>query len=398
MHGSNAQQVSLRTSRADWPFWAAFLASSWTWCIGMFLPVLLIRDFGIWGWIVFAVPNVVGAAAMGWVVRSAHDSLELTAAHRHACMIFSGVTIAFHMFFVISVIAPVASSVAPRQAMDLALGSVIAAGIFMYLLMTRQSGAERALATAALLVSVAAMIGIVREIWHMPQLAPPLSKDLTSGSRGLNLLCLTPVCFFGFSFCPYLDLTFHRARQHTSSPRAAFGVGFGVLFLLMIVFTLIYSGTFFVRMPRLLGTLLLVHLGMQTAFTLAAHARELRRHGARAAILAAAFTAASWIAYWLLSRGDVIADLSAGELIYRVFMGFYGLIFPAYVWLVIVPANGPTTRNLIVFVVAVSISLPLFWMGFVVGQMVWLVPGLTIVLLARLLCSDRQNQQNSAPT
>ncbi|MDB5302268.1 MAG: hypothetical protein JWO87_3931, partial [Phycisphaerales bacterium] len=43
--------------------WGAFLACSWTWCIGMFLPVLLVRDFGEMGWLVFAAPNVVGAAA-----------------------------------------------------------------------------------------------------------------------------------------------------------------------------------------------------------------------------------------------------------------------------------------------------------------------------------------------
>ena len=27
--------------------WAVFLATSWTWCIGMYLPVLLVRDFGV---------------------------------------------------------------------------------------------------------------------------------------------------------------------------------------------------------------------------------------------------------------------------------------------------------------------------------------------------------------
>lgn len=51
--------------------WAAYLACSWTWCIGMFLPVLLVRDYGVWGFVVFAVPNVVGAGAMGWVLSAA---------------------------------------------------------------------------------------------------------------------------------------------------------------------------------------------------------------------------------------------------------------------------------------------------------------------------------------
>src|SRR3954471_24793497 len=49
--------------------WAAFLGASWTWCIGMFLPVLLIRDYGPSMWWAFAVPNVIGAAAMGWILR-----------------------------------------------------------------------------------------------------------------------------------------------------------------------------------------------------------------------------------------------------------------------------------------------------------------------------------------
>ena len=73
-------------SSRSWILWAIYLASSWTWCIGMFLPVLLVRDYGIWGWIVFAVPNVLGAAAMGWVLRSRSSSRHILIAHarRHA--------------------------------------------------------------------------------------------------------------------------------------------------------------------------------------------------------------------------------------------------------------------------------------------------------------------------
>src|SRR6187397_1723561 len=79
--------------------WAAFLACSWTWCIGMFLPVLLVRDYGGWGWIVFAVPNVIGAAAMGWILRSGEISRRIVENHRVACLSFSAVTILFHVLF-----------------------------------------------------------------------------------------------------------------------------------------------------------------------------------------------------------------------------------------------------------------------------------------------------------
>jgi len=66
---------------------------------------------------------------------------------------------------------------------------------------------------------------------------------------------------------------------------------------------------------------------------------------------------------------------------------------------------------LLVFIVAVGIALPMFWMGFILQKMIWLIPGLSVVLLARLLIpaqkahgfvmgsTDLQEaQQNSAPT
>src|SRR3974377_2421065 len=108
-------------SHRNWLGWATFLGVSWTWCIGMFLPVLLVRDYGIWGWIVFAIPNVLGAPPMGWVIRSRETSLEIVAAHREACQLFSAVTIAFHLFFALSVIAPLAVDIL-RRAASTALG------------------------------------------------------------------------------------------------------------------------------------------------------------------------------------------------------------------------------------------------------------------------------------
>src|SRR3954467_2802578 len=68
--------------------WALFLGVSWTWCIGMFLPVLLVRGYRMWGWVVFAIPNVVGAAMMGWVLREPSASERLAWAHRGAGVFF----------------------------------------------------------------------------------------------------------------------------------------------------------------------------------------------------------------------------------------------------------------------------------------------------------------------
>ena len=83
-----------------------------------------------------------------------------------------------------------------------------------------------------------------------------------------------------------------------------------------------------------------------------------------------------------------------GELVYRLFMSFYGLVFPAYVWLVMMPLRQPTppsARAVWIWIFAVIAAAPAFWLAFVVGHMWWLVPGVVAVLMARgLVRKDRQ--------
>ena len=47
----------------------------------MFLPVLIMREYGIAGWFVFAIPNVVGAAAVGWVLTDGQRAYDVALAH-----------------------------------------------------------------------------------------------------------------------------------------------------------------------------------------------------------------------------------------------------------------------------------------------------------------------------
>jgi hypothetical protein len=86
----------------------------------------------------------------------------------------------------------------------------------------------------------------------------------------------------------------------------------------------------------------------------------------------------------VLLVGTTVGGNSAGETVYRVFMGFYGLVFPAYVWVCVVPNDGlrPTGRHLLVFALSVLCSLPMYWIGFVEGRVVWLVPGVAVILIA----------------
>ena len=80
-----------------------------------------------------------------------------------------------------------------------------------------------------------------------------------------------------------------------------------------------------------------------------------------------------------------------GELGYKLFMSCYGLIFPAYVWICMIPGRdghagitGPAgQRKLVVLGIAALLASPLYWIGWVDGRSVWLLPGLAVLLLAR---------------
>ena len=80
--------------------WGLFLANSWTWCIGLYLPVIMIQRFGWPGFIAFAIPNVLGCAAFGYIIRIRQRSDELVARHSVAMTWFSIVTVAYHIFFI----------------------------------------------------------------------------------------------------------------------------------------------------------------------------------------------------------------------------------------------------------------------------------------------------------
>jgi hypothetical protein len=214
----------------------------------------------------------------------------------------------------------------------------------------------------------------------------------------IAVAALAPVCAFGFLLCPYLDLTFHRARQRTSpaAGRVAFGIGFGVLFLAVILLSYAYARPLAVAVdgeaPRGLVKALALPLGLymalQIAYTVALHIVEVipeaKAVGGRYSTFIALVIAGGAAALgFVCNRGSLLCGLDVGEVIYRCFMGFFGLFFPAYVWLCML-RRSPSPRAMRICAVAVVAALPLFFVGFVAGRMVLLVPGVAIVLLARL--------------
>src|SRR5262249_49593942 len=96
---------------------------------------------------------------------------------------------------------------------------------------------------------------------------------------------------------------------------------------------------------------------------------------------------------------DHVLGISLGEEIYRLFMSFYGLIFPAYVWLCMIPGRGrvaPTRWQWGVLAVSVVLAAPFYWIGFIERRMIWVLPGLGIVLAARALIRGKSTDLTPA--
>lgn len=362
--------------------WAAYLACSWTWCIGLFLPVLLVRELGTLGFVIFAVPNVLGAAIMGTILPSAAVSSQVVQRHRPALVAFSVVTVAFHLFF--------AAWMAPRLIGPMGPWIVLAlVAVFTGVALRRRDRSD--LIAAVVVLAITAGIALLA-------LRNGLDFSWVPPRDPIGVAALAPVCAFGFFLCPYLDLTFHRARQRTSpaAGRVAFGVGFGVLFLAVILFSYGYARPLAVAVDgqapgglvKAFALPLGLYMAMQIAYTVALHIVEVipeaKALGGRYSTLIALVIAGGAAALgFACNRGSLWYGLDAGEVIYRCFMGFFGLCFPAYVWLCML-RRSPSRRALGICAVAVVAALPLFFMGFVAGRMVLLVPGVALVLLARL--------------
>jgi hypothetical protein len=356
--------------------WGLFCASSWTWCIGMYLPIILIRWFGWPGLLVFLVPNVFGCAAFGYLC-SRERSERIGRDHAPALALFSAVTIAFQVFFV--------AWVAREAGFADALGSGVPIGWL----------AAFICAAAALLVSLAPdrawpWLGSIATfasltLWLVLDTGGFARLPLEGNHAPRLLLYAAPIVVFGFLLCPWLDATFHRARRLAPSVHA-FGV-FGLSFMAVIVLTALYAE----EGRALLLSAVLAHLLGQTTFTVAAHVRELRLartpSGRRARIAAILLP---------IAGGALAADLPVHpETTYLLFLGAYGLLFPAYVLLFMAPAAWGghvwprSAAGFAAFAILVLALAPFAMVGFLELK-TWLLPiPVVIVVVAALLVSRR---------
>lgn len=363
--------------------WGAFLGCSWTWVIGMVLPALLLRDYGLYGWFVFAVPNVLGAAAMGLVLYQPQWSVNIVRKHRAACQQFTVVTVAYHLF----VIAWLFSKLFGLAAVPMV---VVAVALCAALGMRNRQTAMLFVAVAVALISWGCFSWATKApgAWELAEWAwpDPQTNRLTTA----DLLWFAPCAMFGFALCPYLDLTFHRARINTSPGTGvgAFFFGFGIVFCSMIVFSVCYGGQLLpfiqgeteAKLTGLWLVLLAVHLTLQAGFTITVHVREMMEDpqanipwlvtlGGVAILLglAARFEG-------LPELPQLTAGLSWGEAGYRLFLILYGTVLPGYVFLIMIPRlRGPLTPageaiQSLIYSIACGLSIALAWAGFTLGQ------------------------------
>ena len=358
---------------------AVYLASSWTWVIGMWFPVYLVADFGWPGWVAFAVPNVIGAAAMGWVLRRSGAAERIVREHPRATWWFSVITIGFHASVLAWVLALVCANVSwlgqgyygPLMASVLVAASLVLARV-----------PYRGMLVGAVVVYGLSLMFAALAFGYTDGAVFEWPRR-TGTSSGVDLLCIVPVLVFGFALCPYLDLTFLRVRRETpgSAGTAAFVVGFGVLFLAMIVLSLLYASRFGAGRFNLW---LLGHMVGQSVFTMAVHFREqwlvrAQRDADGAAVERSPFVLTPVLALVIvagLACGPlpfIRPELNLERTAYEAFMSCYGLTFPAFVWIVML-ARGMSARvRLATWAGAVAVGLPLLWFGWT-GRAYWMVP------------------------
>lgn len=375
--------------------WAVYLGVSWTWCIGMFLPILLVRDYGIAAFFVFAIPNVLGAAAMGFVLSSSDSAQRILTRDALAVRLFSAITVLFHLYLIwwLSQAGFVGGTHWPW-----AVTAIVAFALFSGV---RSRSPADAGTVYLLSVAIAAFAFYTGLELKLPD--QPVRTFLGVPA----LIYLAPVCVFGFLLCPYLDATFLRARLSTTprESKLAFAIGFGVVFFSMILFTLAYAGHFLGTAsagPRVAAAIIL-HILIQSGYTIGLHIREAVLLGADASFTESPATTRrrtavifATVAVLVITAGLQVPRISDGpgisptfEFGYRLFMSAYGLLLPAYVWLVLIPrrhaATTPTRASFILWLAACALATPAFYMGFMHQQEWWLPIGLAVVLAAAVV-------------
>lgn len=385
-----------------------FLGMSWTWLVGMVLPVFLVADFGWPGWVAFAVPNVLGAMSVGFLFRSRQASQAFEHRHDGAMRWFSIYTIVFHL----AVAGGIFGTIMRRAAsMDAALAIMIAIGLMLGIVLvgighSRRNNREAVAAgwaTLAISLGVFAWLAVQQARGaNALSIAPAAQAPLGAAQLAL----MAPAIVLGFLACPHLDLTIHRVRRCVPEWRSkqAFALGFGVFFLAMIVFTLLYAGP--INAASLAaGTLvlpwaLLIHFGAQSALTVGLHWRELEERPSLQNLLlpglivgvtlGAAFALLPWVEAWVPAESVLRpSGKSLVQLSYEVLITAYALVFPSYLWTRVIVSEKlgllSVNASARAWWISSLIASPGFAVGYLLQHFVWLAVGVAVLLILPVL-------------
>ncbi|MFM1831536.1 MAG: hypothetical protein RLZZ558_1876 [Planctomycetota bacterium] len=370
--------------------WGLYLASSWTWCIGMFLPILMLRWWGWPGFMAFAVPNVLGCTLFGYVL-TPESSRALVARFRVWIAIFGAATIAYQIGFLLK--------------MGVTAALVTALPVALLLLVSARRGSER---------SDRAMMAILACAWIASGLlfarfGPGALANLPAAGTlpPASLAWAAPFMAFGFLLCPYLDPTFHLALQRAPS-RHAFAV-FGAAFTVMLLFTAAWfdpaTGLVSMDGARLGGEpVVLWQWGLQAACTIVAVAAAMQSLEpvwslGRPRVLLPGVTLMACLAlggpYLAESSLPALAEALnppsgavRGEATYLRWLGLYGVLFPGVLLLGLRRVPG------VVAAVAVIAAGILAELGMIGGRMPLLL-GATAAMLLAALWTSRASAEKS---
>jgi hypothetical protein len=388
MTASRGRRASPRGGAIEALGWGIFCASSWAWCIGLFLPTVLRRLLGWPGFIAFAIPNVLGCAAFGFVL-DLKRSRRLQRDHRGAMVLFSAVTIAYQLLLAgwtaSALLGPMLGghgqpvSWQRWAACGIGLGCAGTIGLAVSFARDRLIPA---IAAVAWLLSAGVLGFTVFDVAPIAMPEPELAAAQVWG--------LLPALLLGFLLCPYLDLTFHRALRH--GPRRATFATFGVTFATLIVLVAFLAdpeGPLGIR----LTPLVLAQLWVQLGFTIGAHSREIRL-----ATQHAPGPMPRWITPSAIAAGAILALPGiAGEPNYLRMLGWYGLVFPAYVLLAMVgERRKPMLRTWLLLAVVLAIGLPLYERGISAFEFGWMAIPAPILLASAWWLRRRSSGSASA--
>lgn len=322
----------------------------------MFLPVILQKDFGSGAWLFFIILNVVGATAFVFFIRNRNESLNFIDKHKAACYAFSLVTIFFQLFFIGWVLSY--SSI-------IQIALLLASMILLYL-MIRYTGFNK----AAIALWILSFSIFIIYIWFKPSdlLITKINNQITN--ININAFYAIPLLALGFLLCPYLDLTFHHVVQADKDNnyygnRAGFLVGFPLLFAMLMVFSLAYSDSarqLFLNPTEVIEDniitvkLLFLYFILQGFFTVLAHWQQInqRMEIQNKTIIFLLMLSAITIPFLL--------NASINEVVYRLFMSFYGILAPAYVWMIVTQKNNCSVKIVLLSVLAALLlsAVPMF--------------------------------------